>query len=235
MIRAILFDLDGTLKHNRPSGLEAFVRFSAELGLTVCANAQRAVERWAHAYWAGQRSSQIEAARDPDAFWFDFTRGMLEAAGMADPLLQHTKAIERAFKERYQPERYIPDEVHVVLRALWGDGYTLGLVSNRADDLAPAAADMGLGDYFHFTLSGGQVGAWKPDARIFWRACEMADAAPHECVYVGDNFYADALGARAAGLVPVLLDPRDVFDDAECIRIGCLVDLLSVIGHSVNQ
>jgi putative hydrolase of the HAD superfamily len=230
MIRAILFDLDGTLKHNRPSGQEAFLEFSAELGLTLCADAQRAAERWAHAYWAGQRSNQDEGSNDPEAFWFSFTRGMLQAAGVDDASLHFTQAIERAFQERYQPERYIPDEAHVVLRTLRDEGYTLGLVSNRMDNLAPVTADLGLGDYFHFTLSGGQAGAWKPDARIFLLACEMAHAAPAECVYVGDNFYADTLGAQAAGLIPVLLDPNHVFPEAECIRIACLGDLLSVIG-----
>jgi HAD superfamily hydrolase (TIGR01549 family) len=229
MIRAVFFDLDGTLKHNRPSGLEAFLEFSAELGLTLCADAQRTVERWTHAYWASERSNQAEASSDPEAFWFNFTRGMLQAAGVDDPSLHFTQAIERAFRERYQPERYIPDEAHLVLRTLRDENYTLGLVSNRMNDLAPAIAELGLDGYFHFTLSGGQAGAWKPDARIFLLACEMAQAAPDECVYVGDNFYADTLGAQAAGLTPVLLDPNSIFPEADCIRIARLGDLLSAI------
>jgi putative hydrolase of the HAD superfamily len=227
-IRAILFDLDGTLRFSRPSGLEVFVQFSAELGLTLCAEAQRNVERWTHAYWAGKRSDYAKSVPAPETFWLDYTRGMLAAAGVDDASLIYTPAIVRAFSERYHSEPYIPAEAHTVLRALRENRYTLGLVSNREGDLAPLAAELGLGDYFHFTLSGGQANSWKPDARIFMLACEMAQAAPDECLYVGDNFYADVLGAQAAGLVPVLLDPRHVFPKATCIQIARLTELLSI-------
>ena len=234
MIHAILFDLDGTLRFNRPSGLEAFIQFAAELGLTLSADARRNVERWMHAYWSGKHSGFILTLPDPEAFWHTYTRGMLTAAGIEDTSRAYTQAIVRAFGERYHAESHVPDQAHSVLRTLRESGYTLGLVSNRTDDLGAITADMGLNGYFHLTLSGGQVGAWKPDARIFVRACEMANAAPSECVYVGDNYYADAQGAQAAGLVPILLDPRDVFPDAECVRIVHLGDLLSVISQPVN-
>ena len=228
MIRAILFDLDGTLRFNRPSGLEAFFQFAQERGLAFCAEARRNVERWTHAYWSGKHSGFIATLDDPAAFWRTYTQGMLAAAGIEDASLAFTQAIVSDF-ERYHAESYIPEEVHTILRALRESGYTLGLVSNRADDLSAVAADMGLRGYFHFTLSGGQANSWKPDARIFIRACEMANAAPHECLYVGDNYYADAQGALAAGLVPVLLDPRDVFPEAECVRIAHLGDLWTAI------
>jgi HAD superfamily hydrolase (TIGR01549 family) len=234
-IRAILFDLDGTLRFSRPSGLEAFVQFSAELGLTLCVEAQRKVERWTHAYWAGKHSGYAKAMPDLEAFWLDYTRGMLTAAGVEDAALVYTPAIVHAFNERYHSEPYIPAQVHTVLRALRENRYTLGLVSNREGDLTPLAAELGLGDYFHFTLSGGQANSWKPDARIFVLACEMAQATPNECLYVGDNFYADTLGAQAAGLIPVLLDPRRVFLEAECARIASLTEMLSVVAGVGNE
>jgi putative hydrolase of the HAD superfamily len=234
VIHAILFDLDGTLRFNHPSGLEAFIQFAAELGLTLSADVQRNVERWAHAYWSGKHSGFAFTSQDPDVFWLNYTRNMLEAAGVDDGSLAWAQALCHAFGERYKPEPRVHPQAHAVLHTLHDRGYTLGLVSNRADDLTPITVSLGLDDCFHFTLSGGQVGAWKPDARIFVRACEMANAAPPECVYVGDNFYADAQGAQAAGLVPILLDPRDVFPDAECVRIVHLSDLLSVISQPVN-
>ena len=234
MIRAILFDLDGTLKFNRPNGTEAFVQFSAELGLTICADAQRKVERWTHSFWSGKHSGFARMSDDADAFWLDYTLNLLKAAGVEERAQDYARRLCQAFDERYKPEPYLHPEAHAVLSTLQDDGYTLGLVSNRAEELAPVAMELGLHDYFHFTLSGGQVGAWKPDTRIFLQACKMADAAPDECLYVGDNFYADVVGAQAAGLVPVLLDPNDVFPEATCVRIECLSDLLSVISQSAT-
>lgn len=230
MIRAVLFDLDGTLRLNRPSGLQAFIEYATELGLHLSSEQRRAVERWVHAYWSGKHSGIARDTPDPMAFWCEYTHGMLNAAGIEDACRQYTQTIVQMFGERYHSEPYVPPEAHTVLRSVREQGYTLGLVSNRLEELTPVATELGLSDYFHFMLSSGQVGAWKPDARIFIRACEIARAEPHECLYVGDNYYADAIGAQAAGLVPVLLDPNDVFPEAECVRIGRLDDLLSVIG-----
>jgi HAD superfamily hydrolase (TIGR01549 family) len=200
--------------------------------LTFCAEARRNVERWTHSFWSGKHNGFARMSDDPDTFWLDYTLNMLRAAGVEDASLDYAQAIRRAFDERYRPESYLHPEAQTVLGTLCDEGYTLGLVSNRAEELTPVAMELGLSGYFRFTLSGGQVGSWKPDARIFHRACEMADAVPSECLYVGDNFYADVVGSRAAGLVPVLLDPNDVFPDAGCVRVKSLSDLLSVIGQA---
>jgi len=41
---------------------------------------------------------------------------------------------------------------------------------------------------------------------------------PEQTMYVGDNYFADVIGARNAGLQPVLIDPEGVFDQhAECL------------------
>jgi len=125
---------------------------------------------------------------DPGAFWLNYTHNMLKAAGVQDASRDYADAIRRAFDERYKPVSYLHPEAHTVLRSLCDDGYTLGLVSNRAEELTPIAMELGLSGYFSFTLSGGQAGAWKPDTRIFRCACEMAGAVPGECLYVGDNF-----------------------------------------------
>jgi putative hydrolase of the HAD superfamily len=237
MIRAVLFDLDGTLRFNRPGAIEAFFQIAAELDLPFCADAdaRRNVERWVHSFWSGKHSGVAQTSGDPQAFWIDYTRNELAAAGVQNDSLTLVQAFRQAFYERYHPESYIHPDAHTVLREVRERGYTLGLVSNRAEELGPVAEQLGLSEYFHFTLSGGQANSWKPDSGIFRQACEMAQAEPRECLYVGDNFYADVVGAQNAGLVPVLLDPNDVFPDAGCVRIECLGDLLSVISHSVTQ
>jgi len=230
MIRAVLFDLDGTLRFNRPSAIDAFFQFASEMGLSSCANgdARRNVERWVQSFWSGKHSGVVQASGDPEVFWNDYIRNELLAAGVQDDSPALVQAFRQAFYEHYHPEACLDPEAPTVLRAIKDRGYTLGLVSNRAEALTPVATDLGLGDYFHFTLSGGQANSYKPDARIFLQACDMAGALPSECLYVGDNFYADVVGAQAAGLVPVLLDPNDVFPDAGCVRVKRLSDLLSV-------
>ena len=77
----------------------------------------------------------------------------------------------------------------------------------------------------------GEVGAWKPDPKIFDRAMELSDTTPEKMIYVGDNYYADILGANNAGLQPVLLDDKGVFPDAECVVIERLDELIGLLTH----
>jgi putative hydrolase of the HAD superfamily len=51
------------------------------------------------------------------------------------------------------------------------------------------------------------VGAAKPDARIFQIALRRAGVEAKSVVHVGDMLLADVAGARAAGIVPIHLDP----------------------------
>jgi putative hydrolase of the HAD superfamily len=49
---------------------------------------------------------------------------------------------------------------------------------------------------------------------------------PEQCLYVGDLYAVDVLGARAAGLRPLLLDPFDRHADWEDVdRIRSVVEL----------
>ena len=86
--------------------------------------------------------------------------------------------------------------------------------------------DLGLDGIFEFTLAAGEIGIWKPDPAIFDKVLEMEGLQADRCVYVGDNYYADVVSARGAGLTPVLLDPKGVFPDADCKVIGRLPELV---------
>lgn len=51
------------------------------------------------------------------------------------------------------------------------------------------------------------MGVEKPDPRIFHLGLREAGVAPAGAVYAGDLCSVDVLGARAAGLDGILLDP----------------------------
>ena len=74
-----------------------------------------------------------------------------------------------------------------------------------------------------------EVDAWKPDPRIFNRALELTASDPEKVIYVGDNFFADVVGAKNAGLQPVLLDEDGIFPDAGCLVIGRLGELIDLL------
>jgi putative hydrolase of the HAD superfamily len=53
----------------------------------------------------------------------------------------------------------------------------------------------------------------------------MAGCSAATTVYVGDNYYADVEGARAAGMMPILIDPDGIFPDPGCPVIRSLGEL----------
>lgn len=59
---------------------------------------------------------------------------------------------------------------------------------------------VGLGAYFHASVSARDVGAAKPDARIFQRGAQAAGVAPEQVLHIGDDAHLDGVGALAVGM-----------------------------------
>ena len=76
--------------------------------------------------------------------------------------------------------------------------------------------ELGLARHLQLVLDSHIEGVEKPDPEIFRRALARLSLSAPRTVYVGDIYSIDALGARAAGLTPVLLDPLGGYADADC-------------------
>ena len=85
-------------------------------------------------------------------------------------------------------------------------GYRLGVITNWDPSARRLLAARGLDGFFEQVVVSCEVGCEKPDRRIFELAAEAAGVRPAECLYVGDNYYVDAVGARGAGMEPVIVN-----------------------------
>jgi FMN phosphatase YigB (HAD superfamily) len=222
-IKAILFDLDGTLSQSLPAGGEVFVEYVRSLGLRISEEDRIRAIHWEHFYFA--RSIEIQADRktykgDEKAFWVNFAKRRLVALGIST-----AEAVELAPKvsaymaESHKPVSFVPEGAFTLLQSLKTAGYILGLVSNREKPYGEKLKELKLDSYFKFTLASVEVNSFKPDRVIFERALELAGASAPETMYVGDNYFADVVGARRVGIIPVLYDPTRLFPDAECAVI----------------
>ncbi len=135
----------------------------------------------------------------------------------------------------HKPVGVVPQSVHETLAMLQEDGFQLGLVSNRTKPVHEEIAELGLDHYFEIALTAGEVSSWKPDTAIFEHALEQMDAQPKESVYIGDNYYADVLGARAAGIQPILFDEERIFPQADCPVIVSMDELPAWIANLSNH
>ena len=218
-IETVIFDLDGTLRHNIPSADDFQYDFVRKLGIPDRPGRQHKGTRWAHRYWAQSRDliTDIEefGMRD-DSFWIQYSYRYLlsleiphdQAATLAPQLFQR-------MQDDFDPKNHVYPCVSETLQSLKDAGYNLGLVSNRSKPCQEECERLGLLGYFDFAYVAAEVNAWKPDPSIFTRALEITGSPPDRAIYVGDNYYADILGSANAGLQPVLLDPQDVFLDAD--------------------
>lgn len=197
-MKAVLLDALGTLLELQdPAG--RLVAALERRGTTVTeAEAQLALRAEiafyrAHHHQAADRAG-LEALRDRCA---TVLREALPAHARATPDLRG--ALLEALRFAPYPE------VPAVLAALRAAGRRLVVVSNWDVSLHDALRDTGLAPLVDGAVSSAEVGAAKPDGRIFAAALRLAGAAPHEALHVGDSVRADVQGARAAGLRALLV------------------------------
>jgi FMN phosphatase YigB (HAD superfamily) len=222
-IKAILFDLDGTLRHHLPSGGEVFTDYAISLGILPIGPEDRTrAARWEHYYFANSPEIKTDSAlfKEEDQFWITFGRRRLIVLGYSPAqAAQLSPQVSVYMRENHHPHVHIPQELPSLLASLKDAGYILGVVSNREKPYHEQLEETRLGDYFSFTLAGGEVKSFKPDAAIFKAALERSGTCASETMYVGDNYFADVVGSQRAGLRPVLYDPRGLVPDAECAII----------------
>jgi putative hydrolase of the HAD superfamily len=97
-------------------------------------------------------------------------------------------------------------DVAPALAELRDRGLTLVAVSNWDYALPTVLERCGLDGQLDGTVTSAEVGARKPDPAIFVRALELAGCEPGEALHVGDTPEEDVVGARAAGIRPLLID-----------------------------
>jgi putative hydrolase of the HAD superfamily len=118
------------------------------------------------------------------------------------PALDLTRAREVMLAAlRFEP---FPDSLPTLER-LAADGHTVVIVSNWDCSLPDWLGPLGLLDHVDGVVTSAEVGAAKPDPRMFERGLELAGARPEEAVHVGDSLENDVAGARALGIRPVLV------------------------------
>lgn len=228
-LQAVLFDFDGTLRHSRPSYTQAFLEIATCLGVPESIDGRLQSQRWLHCYWA--QSAEMLADREafedqPELFWANHARKKLVAYGCsAEQAAELAPTIYQRMAEEFKPQDWVAPDVLETLGYLQESGFHLAVVSNRNQPCQEDLDRLGLSDFMEFSLTSGEVKSWKPDTRIFEHALQRLEVQPEDAMYIGDNYFADVVGARNAGLQPVLLDPNGIFPDADCPVITAIGDL----------
>ncbi len=231
-IKAIFYDLDGTLHADNPPQLDVFSKGADKLGLKITTEAYLRAGRWEYYYFSQSQESLADRIDYPDekAFWNNYIRRQLLALGASSQQAEEIgPQLYQYMYEHYRPEDILLPGVYDSLKTLKERGYILGLVTNRNQLQDHHPDEFGLRQYFDFWLSADQINSWKPDKRIFEHALQLAGVQASQVVYVGDNYFTDVVGSRNVGIKPVLLDVHNVFDQPGCPVIRAHSQLLDLL------
>ena len=227
VVDAVLLDAGGVLLLPDP---ESIRREAAPFGVIPDDDTCR------RAHFASMRELDRIGAVD----WVAVDRVLCRVLGIPDDRIDDALAgMERVYIEYpWVPEKGAAEAI----ARIEGDGYPVAIVSNANGSMERQLADHRICSVDGTTsarvevvIDSHVVGVEKPDPKIFALAFDALDprlaVAPQRCVYAGDTVYFDVNGARAAGLVPVHVDPFGLCpatdDHAHVASIGELAQHLA--------
>ncbi|MDP6822817.1 MAG: HAD family hydrolase [Dehalococcoidia bacterium] len=230
-IRAVFFDLYDTLIGFDPPREVIQGRAMGAFDLTADKNGIDAGYALADALMAEQTAQAPLSTLTPGAqldFFARYEQLVLRGAGHEVDLSTAGEVWKEVRRQEYGFALY--DDVLSVLEMLRSTGYIVGVVTNMSRPGEDVAESMGFHGNVDFTLSSMDVGASKPDPRMFRAALTRAGVEPGEAVHVGDQLETDIDGARAVGINPILIDRHAASTDYDaCPRITTLEELPPVL------
>jgi FMN phosphatase YigB (HAD superfamily) len=237
-IKAVFFDLYNTLARFEPPAVDIQLATCADLGISV--TKEGLAQGYAHAdeYMAQQEAIRplIQRTREERRMFFgEYERRVLEGANVS---LSAEEALDVFRLVQRQPLNLaLFDDVVPTLDFLTRIRLIVGLITNinigagsPEPGITRVTASLGIDTYLNFTVTSQEVGTSKPHAPIFRAALQKAGVQPLEAMHVGDQYQSDVLGAKGAGIHPVLLDRGNFYTEFhECPRITNLLTLGELI------
>ena len=206
-IEAVLLDVGGIFhlpSHEHVIGACRRAEFAADADLL-----DRAHYRGTTAF-----HTDYEPPMDFEALWNGYLDLYVEEIGVpVDARADVLELLRQEFTVGGLWSRVIPGS-RDALAKLAATGVRLGVVSNATGTVAAELREHevlqvgpGMGVEVECVIDSGEVGVMKPDPRIFKIALDAMDLAPERAWYVGDMPAIDVVGARAAGIFPLVIDP----------------------------
>jgi putative hydrolase of the HAD superfamily len=154
-----------------------------------------------------------------------------------DPERNHDPITISSFylKAYYASERVVPGTLNL-LSELRKD-YTIGIISNNLlDEQLKKMRRLGISEYIDLFAISEEVGAAKPDPKIFKVALDRAEAKAGESVFIGDSWNTDVLGALHSGIRPIWLNRTGAISpDSRIQEISSLEEQDLILSYIRNE
>lgn len=186
MIKAVIFDLDGTLL-DRDQSLLHFV--------------EEQYDRIIKPKFTVDKESYINRFISLDSRGYVWKDRVYQSLIREFELLLDWNMLLDDYKAGFSAHAVPFAQAVELLGSLVSNGYKLAMITNGFGDFqAGNIHALGIGGYFDTILISEVEGIRKPELAIFLRAADKLGVKPEECVYVGDHPINDVIASKAAGM-----------------------------------
>jgi len=229
MIKAVFFDFFNTLVYFDPPREKHYADTAAEFGVVISPAAVAAALPEADAWWRSENSRSTIKDRE-QAAKFDAYRGyglriLRDAENTVSPD-QALQMLAKAFSVGFKFKNYT--DSLPALQSLRDKNVPMGVISNIGEQIDAYIDKAGFTDYFAYKITSFEAGCDKPQPQIFQLALKRAGVTAAETLFVGDQYDLDIVGARSAGITPILIDRDGAGAAYDCIMIK---DLSQVVDY----
>ena len=213
-IRAIVFDVGGTLLYPVDPIGETYARFAHHYGVKLPIVATTAAFHQVLKNSPPRAKGTIPSNGDDRIWWKDIVKRSLSGQAFTN-----VAAFDAFFEELYlhyaKPEAWgIYPEVLEVMEAIRDRPIDLIVLSNWDGRLHSVLDGIGLGEFLPKRFISAELGWEKPDPAIYRHVAEILDIPPHSLLSVGDDPRKDVEAPRKAGWQTVQIErpKRDLWD-----------------------
>ena len=218
MVKAIIFDFDGTLSNRQ-------------------ANAYYLFKDYFRPFFKDMDDMEYEAVLQ-DLLTYDCNGTCNVKFRMAPFINKYNKCFTendfQAFNDFYYEYMWkyavLKPGTIEMLKALRSK-YKLAILSNgQSKSQHDKITHCELDDCFDEVIVSGDIGINKPNKEIFEIVADKLGVKPEECVFVGDVFASDIIGAIKANMIPVwIVGDKERPSSYTGIRISSMSELLDVL------
>src|ERR1035437_8247875 len=222
MIRALLFDMGGTLDGDGLHWLDRFVELYVAAGVRLPREVLRAAFDHAEALSA---SDDVMATASLDQMIERHVGWQLAHMHASGDHALHSRLVDGFVA----PIRASAADNVRLIADLSARGLRLGVVSNGCGNVDVLCSELGYAPYLSVVVDSRRAGLYKPDPAIFIYAAAKMEQRPSNVMMVGDSFDRDVRPAKSIGMMTAWLEgpaPRTCPDPSLAdVRLRHLAEL----------